>query len=307
MGASVIGEHRLRLLLCGVVGALVHAAAVLGLPGQTDPPKDVRSPALLVWFEEGAGAPAAPAVRGLRVPSGTSDKARTKRHPQRAQATPQGRRVPRRAGHRRARRLAGAPVARRAPPRAIAEPAPPIAPPMRKAMAEQRRIASSLSTSDTSLDGSAPRPSDEELRASAQAGPPSHILTGDGSHSQAGSGPGQAAGDESAPGQASGQAAGGGPSRGTGTRPRLVLGGDPCASYFPVSAGVDDGDVWVRIRVDAAGHADQARVLAESPRGHGFGPAARACVDRLRFRPASDPHGLAVAGEATLALHFHRS
>ncbi|MET0340992.1 MAG: hypothetical protein ABW252_08315 [Polyangiales bacterium] len=63
----------------------------------------------------------------------------------------------------------------------------------------------------------------------------------------------------------------------------------------------------IDVEVDALGHARLSRLLHESPRGQGFDGAARACAAALRFAPAVDAHGVAVAGQAKLELRFDRS
>lgn len=100
-----------------------------------------------------------------------------------------------------------------------------------------------------------------------------------------------------------------GPTPGSGATdgPRLLTSANPCAGFFPAGAHVAHGRVQVHVEVGADGHAASTRVLAEEPRGEGFGGAARACADRLRFTPAHTSQGTPVGGHARLLLSFHRS
>jgi hypothetical protein len=91
------------------------------------------------------------------------------------------------------------------------------------------------------------------------------------------------------------------------TRPALLTTRSPCVGYFPAAAQVDHGRVQIQVSVDEAGHAHGGEIVVEAPRGHDFGSAARACASALRFAPARDALGAAVAGHAKLELHFHRS
>lgn len=91
-----------------------------------------------------------------------------------------------------------------------------------------------------------------------------------------------------------------------GTRPRLFTSTDPCAGYFPRHAHVPAGEVRLAVWVDATGHARVSQVIAERPLREGFGPAARGCVEKLRFAPARDDHGMAVPGRAELRIRFRR-
>lgn len=100
---------------------------------------------------------------------------------------------------------------------------------------------------------------------------------------------------------------------GAGTRggavhgPGLLAVRAPCRGYFPASAQADHGKVRIQIHVDPSGRPRLSQLLSELPLGQGFGPAARACAATLRFAPAVDGQGIAVAGEAKLELSFDRS
>lgn len=98
-------------------------------------------------------------------------------------------------------------------------------------------------------------------------------------------------------------AAGAGLMRGPG----LIAYGSPCRQYFPAQARADVGEVQIEVTVDEGGHARASNVLAEMPKGHGFGRAASACADHLRFNPALNRDGARVAGRAKLLLRFRRT
>lgn len=89
--------------------------------------------------------------------------------------------------------------------------------------------------------------------------------------------------------------------------PRLLASGNPCAGYFPAGAQVAHGRVQVEVEVGANGRIASTRVMAEQPLGEGFAVAARACADRLLFRPAHTSRGTPVEGHARLLLSFDRS
>jgi hypothetical protein len=91
------------------------------------------------------------------------------------------------------------------------------------------------------------------------------------------------------------------------TRPALLASRNPCIGYFPAGAHVDHGRVQIQVHVDETGHARASEVVVEAPLGNDFGRAARACASALRFAPARDALGAAVAADAKLELHFHRS
>lgn len=116
-----------------------------------------------------------------------------------------------------------------------------------------------------------------------------------------------AAGAGAAP---TGTSAGGLSAGGTGAAvkgPGLLTLPSPCRGFFPATAQVDRGAVQISVHVDDTGHARLHRLLMEMPRGQGFGAAAHACAAALRFVPAVNGQGIAVAGEAKLELTFSRS
>ncbi|HLV20077.1 MAG TPA: energy transducer TonB [Polyangiaceae bacterium] len=88
--------------------------------------------------------------------------------------------------------------------------------------------------------------------------------------------------------------------------PRLLKRRDPCAGLFPWQAEADEGTVTMRLAVTPRGVAHHPEVLAESPRGHGFGRAAASCLSRMRFEPATDRSGKPVASSSVVRLRFAR-
>ena len=89
--------------------------------------------------------------------------------------------------------------------------------------------------------------------------------------------------------------------------PGLLPVASPCRGFFPIGAKADHGQVQIHVHVDASGRARFHQLLAEEPRGQGFGSAAAACASALRFAPALNGEGIAIAGSAKLELRFDRS
>ena len=88
-------------------------------------------------------------------------------------------------------------------------------------------------------------------------------------------------------------------------KPRLP-GGDPCHGFFPNAAQDDVGDVAVMVTIAKSGRVSQTRLLSESPRGQGFGAAARTCLASQAFVPALDRAGNAAATAIRVNLRFSR-
>ncbi|HKO49157.1 MAG TPA: energy transducer TonB [Polyangiaceae bacterium] len=88
-------------------------------------------------------------------------------------------------------------------------------------------------------------------------------------------------------------------------KPRLP-GGDPCRGFFPSSALDDVGDVGVMVTIAKSGRVSQAQLVSESPRGQGFGAAARTCLASQTFVPALDRAGNAAATAIRVNLRFSR-
>lgn len=64
----------------------------------------------------------------------------------------------------------------------------------------------------------------------------------------------------------------------------------------------------VAIALDVAtnGQPRESHIVDEAPRGQGFALAAHYCVRRLRFAPAMDAEGHAVASRSVVRLRFAR-
>lgn len=86
----------------------------------------------------------------------------------------------------------------------------------------------------------------------------------------------------------------------------LVGHGSSCADLFPHSANSDRGVVEVALRVAVSGQPLDSQIVDEVPRDQGFALAARHCVRRLRFTPALDGSGHAVASRSVVRLRFER-
>jgi TonB family protein len=89
------------------------------------------------------------------------------------------------------------------------------------------------------------------------------------------------------------------------TPPRLVE-ANACRGFFPSGAEDDAATVAVAVTVQANGSVTTANVVSESPKGQGFGAAARLCVTSRKFVPASGEDGLPMPASATVNVHFSR-
>lgn len=89
------------------------------------------------------------------------------------------------------------------------------------------------------------------------------------------------------------------------TPPRLVN-ANACRGFFPTAAEDDAATVAVVVTVTADGTVTAANVASESPKGQGFGTAARACVLAQRFVPATGEDGVGTGATATVNVHFSR-
>lgn len=88
-------------------------------------------------------------------------------------------------------------------------------------------------------------------------------------------------------------------------RPRLRL-ADPCRGFFPDAARADVATVSVRVVIGKSGKVSQAQIVSESPKGQGFGAAARACMLAQVFVPAQDQEGNAAAVALPVNVRFSR-
>jgi hypothetical protein len=92
---------------------------------------------------------------------------------------------------------------------------------------------------------------------------------------------------------------------GAGSAARLLRNA-ACADLFPYAARSDRGTVEVALDVALSGQPLGAQIVDEAPRGQGFALAARHCVSRLRFAPALDAMGHAIASRSVVQLRFER-
>jgi hypothetical protein len=90
------------------------------------------------------------------------------------------------------------------------------------------------------------------------------------------------------------------------SRPPRLAESDPCRGFFPARAGVDRGEVALRVRVERDGAVRSIAISREAPLGHGFGFAARDCLLSKRFSPALDREGHEVAVVSPVTVRFSR-
>ena len=88
-------------------------------------------------------------------------------------------------------------------------------------------------------------------------------------------------------------------------KPRLP-GGDPCRGFFPGIANDDAGDVALMVTIGKTGRVSSTQLLSESPRGQGFGAAARTCLASQTFVPALDRAGNSAATAIRVNVRFSR-
>lgn len=81
---------------------------------------------------------------------------------------------------------------------------------------------------------------------------------------------------------------------------------DPCRGFFPAQAQDDVASALVRVIVKRDGVAAGVSVISESPKGQGFGAAARTCMLEQRFSPALDRKGNPAATAVNVNVHFSR-
>jgi TonB family protein len=81
---------------------------------------------------------------------------------------------------------------------------------------------------------------------------------------------------------------------------------DACKGWFPQGADEDAGEVVLQVIVKASGEVGGVTVVSESPRGQGFGAAAKSCLAAKRFEPALGKDGNAVAAAAPVRIRFSR-
>jgi protein TonB len=89
--------------------------------------------------------------------------------------------------------------------------------------------------------------------------------------------------------------------------PRLVSKRGVCRGLFPHRALHESGSVTITVEVTPEGSPLSPHVTAEAPRDEGFAQAARDCVPRLHFEPATDAAGRPIASASKVRLSFVRS
>lgn len=90
------------------------------------------------------------------------------------------------------------------------------------------------------------------------------------------------------------------------SRKPSLPGANPCAGYFPTDADDHEATVTVNVVVKADGGVSSVSLIAEDPRGQGFGSAAKRCLASAKLTPALDKGGAAVMSSATFRIHFTR-
>ncbi|MBI2395584.1 MAG: hypothetical protein HYV09_38820 [Deltaproteobacteria bacterium] len=81
---------------------------------------------------------------------------------------------------------------------------------------------------------------------------------------------------------------------------------DACKGYFPASAEDDHALVTLRVIVRATGAVEGATVIAETPKGQGFGAAARTCLLARTFTAGLDEAGRPATAQTTVNVRFNR-
>lgn len=86
-----------------------------------------------------------------------------------------------------------------------------------------------------------------------------------------------------------------------------LLSGVSCSDLFPYAAHV--AHAWVNLEVDVTedGVPHHLHIMSATPAHEGFEAAARLCMTRMHFKPATDIEGHAMQGHATIRLQFDRS
>ena len=79
-----------------------------------------------------------------------------------------------------------------------------------------------------------------------------------------------------------------------------------CKGFFPAAADDDEAVVSLEVSVRASGEVAAVTVVAETPRGQGFGAAARSCLLTRRFMPALDANGQPTPAATPIRVHFAR-
>ncbi|MFO0760483.1 MAG: TonB family protein [Byssovorax sp.] len=90
--------------------------------------------------------------------------------------------------------------------------------------------------------------------------------------------------------------------------PATVASGTSWSCPFPPEADkakIDSAIVVISVAVAADGQVSKVQILSDP--GHGFGEAARACAKGVKYKPAIDGHGHAIASTTPpIRVHFTR-
>ena len=178
-------------------------------------------------------------------------------------------------------------------PGASSEASGALPPPVRRAKATTRVRAARPAVALPADGGEAARP--------ASADPDGSV---DGVDGVASGSPAHGAGSGGA--APAGEGRGARPIAGRGAPAHLLGKSHPCADLFPYAARSDSGTVAVALDVATDGQPLEAHIVEELPLGQGFALAAHHCVRRLRFAPALDAEGHAVASRSVVRLRFAR-
>lgn len=81
---------------------------------------------------------------------------------------------------------------------------------------------------------------------------------------------------------------------------------DACKGFFPSSAEDDAATVALVVVVRPSGDVASASIAAETPKGQGFGHAARSCLLAKKFVPGLDKSGKAVSTSTKVTVRFSR-
>ena len=79
-----------------------------------------------------------------------------------------------------------------------------------------------------------------------------------------------------------------------------------CRGFFPGGADDDAADTTLVVVIKPDGAVSSASVVLETPKGQGFGNAARTCLLSKHFAPGLDKSGTAVLSSTTIRVHFSR-
>lgn len=90
------------------------------------------------------------------------------------------------------------------------------------------------------------------------------------------------------------------------SRKPALPGSDQCHGWFPSDADDDVGAVTLMVKIKGSGEVETVNVMNESPKGQGFGKAARTCIASKKFIPALDHDGKPVTFSYPVTIRFTR-